>query len=156
MRYWIAAWIAVTCFEVAPGLSRAADPGATVFNTYCAMCHQVTGQGVPGQFPRIAGRADQIARSPKGRQYLGTLVLYGMTGRVTIDGTSLLGVMPPLGQLSDRDLADALNHVMHLGKIKVRPFIAADIKSQRRPAPLSPTEVYEIRSQLLSAGAIPP
>lgn len=156
MRYWITAWIAVACIAGLPPLSQAADQGVTVFNTYCAMCHQIAGQGVPGQFPRIAGRADQIARNAKGRQYLCTLVLYGMTGKVTIDGTSFVGVMAPLGQLSDQDLADALNHVMQLSKAKVRPFTAADIKAQRRPTPLSPTEVYEMRSQLLSAGAIPP
>ena len=156
MRYWITACIAVACIAALPRLGRAADQGETVFNTYCAMCHQITGQGVPGQFPRIAGRADQIAKSPKGRQYLCTLVLYGMTGKVTIDGTSFVGVMAPLGQLSDQDLADALNHVMQLSKAKVKPFTAAEVKAQRRPTPLSLTEVYEIRNQLMTAGSIPP
>jgi len=156
MRYWLAAWIAVVGLAVLPQLSRAADQGADTFNTYCAMCHQVTGLGLPGQFPRIAGRADQIARSAKGREYLCTLVLYGMTGKVTIDGNSFVGVMAPLGQLSDQDLAAALNHVMQFGKTKVRPFTAAEVKAQRRPTPLSLTEVYEIRSQLQTAGAIPP
>ena len=156
MRYWITACIAVAGIAALPRVSRAADPGETVFNTYCAMCHQITGQGVPGQFPRIAGRADQIAKSPKGRQYLCTLVLYGMTGKVTIDGTSFVGVMAPLGQLSDQDLADALNHVMQLSKAKVKPFTAAEVKAQRRPTPLSLTEVYEIRNQLMTAGSIPP
>lgn len=155
MRYWVAACIAAASLAALVHPSHA-DQGATVFNTYCAMCHQVTGQGVPGQFPRIAGRADLIARSAKGRQYLCTLVLYGMTGRVTIDGNPLLGVMPPLGQLTDQDLADALNHVMHFGKSKVRPFTAAEVKAQRRPTPLSPTEVYQMRSQLVTAGVIPP
>jgi cytochrome c5 len=156
MRYWITAWIAVVCLAALPRLSHGADQGATVFNTYCAMCHQITGQGVPGQFPRIAGRADQIAKSEKGRQYLCTLVLYGMTGQVTIDGTTFIGVMAPLGQLSDQDLADALNHAMQFGKTKVKPFTAAEVKAQRRPTPLSLTEVYQIRKQLMSAGSIPP
>jgi cytochrome c5 len=155
MRYGIAAFIAVACIAALPPRASAADPGADAFNTYCAMCHQVTGQGVPGQFPRIAGRADKIARSAKGRQYLCTLVLYGMTGKVTIDGTSFVGVMAPLGQLSDQDLAGALNHVMQLSNAKVKPFTAAEVKAQRRPTPLSLTEVYEIRSQLASAGQIP-
>ena len=156
MRYWITTCIAVACIAALPRLGQAADQGETTFNTYCAMCHQITGQGVPGQFPRIAGRADQIAKSPKGREYLCTLVLYGMTGKVTIDGTSFVGVMAPLGQLSDQDLADALNHVMQLSKAKVKPFTAAEVKAQRRPTPLSLTEVYEIRNQLMTAGSIPP
>jgi len=156
MRYWVAACTAVVCLVALPRLSRGADQGETAFNTYCAMCHQITGMGLPGQFPRIAGRADQIAKSEKGRQYLCTLVLYGMTGKVTIDGNTFVGVMAPLGQLSDQTLADALNHVMQFGKTKVKPFTAAEVKAQRRPTPLSLTEVYDIRSQLMTAGSIPP
>jgi len=75
---------------------------------------------------------------------------------VTIDGTSFVGVMAPLGQLSDQDLAAALNHVMQLSKAKVKPFTAAEVKAQRRPTPLSMTEVYEMRNQLMTAGSIPP
>ena len=133
-----------------------ADPGETAFNTYCSMCHQVRGQGVPGQFPRIADRADKIASTPEGRRYLCTLVLYGMAGQVTVDGTPLVGVMPPLGMLSDQSLADALNHVMQFsGKGKVRAFTAAEVKAQRRAAPLSAAEVHAIRDQLVTSGAIP-
>lgn len=156
MRYGITACIAVACMAALAPLAEGADAGADTFNTYCAMCHQTTGLGVPGQFPRIAGRADKIAATAKGRQYLCTLVLYGMTGKVTIDGNTFVGVMAPLGQLSDQDLANALNHVMQLSKAKVRPFTAAEVKAQRRPTPLSPTEVYEMRSQLQAAGLIPP
>lgn len=154
MRHWILACAAVAVLTAFTEPSRA--DGTAVFNTYCAMCHQLTGLGVPGQFPRIAGRADEIARSPKGREYLCTLVIYGMMGRVKIDGTPLLGVMPPFGSLSDQDLAQALNHVMHLGgKVKVRPFTAAEVKAQRRPAPLSASEVFQVRTKLLGAGLIP-
>lgn len=154
MRRWMLASAFVATLTAGPPPSRA--DGTVVFNTYCAMCHQVTGQGIPGQFPRIAGRAGQIARSAKGREYLATVVIYGMTGKVEIDGTPLLGVMPPLGVLSDQDLADALNHVMQLsGKVKLRPFSAAEVKAQRRPAPLSASDVFAVRTELMNAGLVP-
>lgn len=156
MRRWMLAWVAVIAVGAWSQPSGAAGRGTDVFNTYCAMCHQVTGQGLPGQFPRIAGRADKIARSPQGRQYLCTLVLYGMAGQVTVDGTSLVGVMPPLNALHDQDLADALNHVMQFNpKAKVRPFTAVEVKAQRRATPLSATDVHAIRGKLVSAGMIP-
>jgi cytochrome c5 len=157
MHRWLVAWSALILIALLPPPSRAADEGTSVFNTYCAMCHQPNGQGIPGQFPRIAGRADKIARTAKGRQYLCTLVIYGMAGQVTVDGSTLIGVMPPLGvTLTDQNLADALNHLMQLSHAKVRPFTAAEVKAERRPTPLSATEVHAIRSQLASSGVIPP
>jgi cytochrome c5 len=157
MRHWVLACSALIFIAALPEASRADDPGTTVFNTYCAMCHQVNGQGIPGQFPRIAGRADKIALSAKGRQYLCTLVIYGMAGSVSVDGSQLIGVMPPLGStLTDENLAAALNHVMQLsGDSKVRPFTAAEVKAERRATPLSATDVHAIRNQLASSGVIP-
>ncbi len=157
MRRWVPAWIALSCIAAVPETSRADDAGTSVFNTYCAMCHQVNGQGIPGQFPRIAGRADKIALSAKGRQYLCTLVIYGMAGSVTVDGSQLIGVMPPLGStLTDQNLAAALNHVMQLsGDTKVRPFTADEVKAERRATPLSATDVHTMRAQLASSGVIP-
>ena len=38
--------------------------GAAVFDANCAFCHQGGGVGVPGQFPRLAGRAGAIAAKP--------------------------------------------------------------------------------------------
>jgi hypothetical protein len=38
----------------------------------------------------------------------------------------------------------------------VKPFTAAEVKAQRRPTPLSLTQVYEMRGQLMTAGSIPP
>jgi cytochrome c5 len=150
------AGIAVVLIAVLPPASRADDPGTSVFNSYCALCHQLNGLGVPGQFPRIAGRADKIARTPKGREYLCTLVLYGMAGQVTIDGSPLIGLMPPLGvSLTDQNLADALNHVMQLSNGKVKPFTAVEVKAQRRATQPSATWVHTLRSQLASAGLIP-
>ena len=142
--------LALICGMALTAAALAADPGTEGFNTNCAMCHQTTGQGLPGQFPRIAGRVNAIASTAKGRQYLGTLVLYGMAGQIVVDGTPIIGLMPAFaGTLDDATLAGILNHVLQLdNKKKIPAFTPAEIGGLRRPEPLSPTAVHELRSEL--------
>ncbi len=65
------AWIAEKKAEAAAiaelasqdwSLEQLMAQGETVYNTYCAACHQVNGQGVPPAFPALAGSA--IALGP--------------------------------------------------------------------------------------------
>lgn len=127
----------------------AADPAADVYGTICSICHQLSGQGLAGTIPRLAGRVDRIASTTQGRQYLGTLVLYGMNGNITVDGSMISGVMPPFLSLSDETLAATLNHVVRLGgQNKVKAFTAAEIRELRRTEPLSGSAVHALRDAL--------
>ena len=72
----------------------AAADGAAVFDNNCAFCHQAGGVGVPGQFPRLAGRVGAIAAKPEGKTFLPQVLLNGMSGRITVDGEQILGIMP--------------------------------------------------------------
>ena len=131
---------------------------AAVFNNNCSMCHQLGAAGVPGEFPRLAGRAGKIAAAAAGRNYLERLVLFGMIGEVTVDGTPIVGgVMPPFASLSDQDLADALNYIVSLddsGKLqwKRAVFKPADLAKARADKPLSPAQVHRLRAAA-TAGA---
>jgi len=81
--------------------------GAQVFGNYCSPCHQLTGQGLPGVFPPLAGSATVKASDPS--EHLKT-VLQGLGGK-TIAGVTYAAVMPPFGpQLSDADVAAVINH----------------------------------------------
>src|SRR5579863_8381874 len=106
---------------------------SAAFDTNCSMCHQLGAAGVPGQFPRLAGRAGRIAATAAGRNYLERVVLFGMIGSVTVDGSPIVGgVMPSFASLSDTDLADALDYITSLddsGKLhwKSAVITAADI-----------------------------
>ncbi len=131
--------------------AQAADHGA-VFNNNCAMCHQLGAAGVPGEFPRLAGRAGKIAAAAAGRNYLERVVLFGMIGKVTVDGTPIVGgVMPSFASLSDQDLADALNYIVSLddsGKLqwKGAVFKPADLATARADKALSPAQVHQLRA----------
>lgn len=131
---------------------------AAVFNNNCSMCHQLAAAGVPGEFPRLAGRAGKIAAAAAGRNYLERVVLFGMIGEVTVDGTPIVGgVMPSFGSLSDQDLADALNYIVSLdasGKLQWQGpvFKPADVAKARADKTLSPAQVHQLRAAA-TAGA---
>jgi mono/diheme cytochrome c family protein len=127
--------------------AHAVEPNR-VYDTNCALCHQKAGVGLTGQFPRLAGRAAEIAATEAGRHYLVEVALFGMAGKVEVDGASIIGVMPSFAVLSDDDLASVLDYVTHLdGSSKIkdndkRPQIsAADVQSVRAGPQLSPTQV---------------
>jgi len=125
---------------------------SAVFDTNCSMCHQLGAAGVPGQFPRLAGRAGKIAATAAGKSYLESVVLFGMIGGVTVDGSSIVGgVMPSFASLSDQDLADALDYIVSLddsGKLHWNgtTFTPADIAKVRTGTPLSPSQVHQLRA----------
>jgi len=134
-----------------PGAARAADH-STAFDTNCAMCHQLKAAGVPGEFPRLSGRAEKIAATAAGKNYLERVVLFGMIGSITVDGTPIAGgVMPSFASLSDQDLTDALNYIVGLDD-SGRPhsqaavFKPADIAGARAGKQLSPAEVHGLRA----------
>ena len=86
-------------------MSKANADGAASFEMNCAFCHQAGGVGVPGQFPRLAGRAGEIASKPEGKKFLPQVLLNGMSGRITADGEEILGIMPGFDSMSDDDMA---------------------------------------------------
>lgn len=70
----------------------AGPDGKKIFNTYCAACHQATGQGLPGQFPPLAGSDWVNVDSP---HRVIRIVLYGFKGPVTVSGKEFNNNMPP-------------------------------------------------------------
>src|SRR5476649_80568 len=128
--------------------------GAAVFDANCAFCHQAGGVGVPGQFPRLAGRAGAIAAKPQGKAFLPKVVLNGMSGRVTVDGEQILGIMPPLDSLSDDDIAAVLTYITGLDHKPVA-FAAAEIKAARAGPKISPTDMAAQHAALAAKKIVP-
>jgi mono/diheme cytochrome c family protein len=127
--------------------------GAQTYTTYCGVCHQPNGKGVPDAFPALVGHAPTVLAQPGGRDYLARLVLYGLEGQITIDGKSFNGMMPPWGEaLNDEQLAGALDYVLHSWDNDktlppgFQPFVPADIAAARGTK-MTAAQVYALRGQ---------
>jgi mono/diheme cytochrome c family protein len=111
----------------AAGAGSAAD-GAAIFAARCAACHQATGTGLPGVFPPLAGSNWVNGRDATLMQIL----LHGITGTLTVNGTSYNGSMPVFGtQLSDAEIAAVLTHVRSQWGNKGGPVSASEVATQR-------------------------
>jgi mono/diheme cytochrome c family protein len=139
---------------LAATMDMAQADGAAVFDANCAFCHQAGGVGVPGQFPRLAARAGAIAAKPEGRKFLPQILLNGMSGRVTVDGEQILGIMPAFDSLSDEDLAAVLTYVSGLDHAPVA-FTADEIKKVRAQPKLSPGDMAAQHARLAAKKIVP-
>lgn len=131
------------------------ESGEMLFNDNCVACHQVGGTGVPGEYPRLSGRANVIAADARGRAFLMHLVLSGMSGTITVDGRKILGIMPNFEDLRDDELAAALNYVAGLGGRKGALFTSSDLRKARTGAKPTPEHMAETRNSLAAAHVIP-
>ena len=83
--------------------------GKQLFTANCAACHQANGKrGLPGVFPpldgsRVGGRRRAHA--------VANILLHGITGEITVMGTTFKGAMPAFAQLSDAELAAVASYV---------------------------------------------
>jgi mono/diheme cytochrome c family protein len=139
---------------VAAATDMASADGQAVFDNSCAFCHQAGGVGVPGQFPRLAGRVGAIAATPEGRAFLPKILLNGMSGRVTVDEQPILGIMPAFDSLSDADMASVLTYLSGMDHAPVT-FTADEIKNLRGEPKLSPTDVAAAREELAAKKIVP-
>lgn len=144
---------------MACSLGWALPASATASQTYsvrCATCHQISGAGLPGLYPRLKGRAGAIAGSKEGRTYLIKVTLFGLLGPIEVDGKRISGMMPPTATLSDQDVAEVLNHAVNLEKPQkaVPPFTAAEVKAVRATGPLTAAQVAKARAAAVLHGAI--
>jgi mono/diheme cytochrome c family protein len=80
--------------------------GKTVYNTYCAPCHQQDGKGAPGMNPPLAGM--NIVTGNK--TALIKIILEGYD-EPTINGESYQNVMAPHNWLKDQQIADVLTYI---------------------------------------------
>ncbi len=90
-------------------LSDRIGNGEKLYVTNCAACHQVSGKGLPGAFPPLAG-SDYFATDPL---KVVNAVLNGLTGPITVNGTDYNAVMPNLSYISDSDVADIATYVIN-------------------------------------------
>jgi nitrite reductase (NO-forming) len=108
--------------------------GKALFQGTCSACHQADGKGLANVFPPLAG-SDYLKADKK--RAIG-IVLNGLTGPVTVNGTTYNSVMPPMSQLNDDAIANILTYVLNElgnggGQIAATE-VAAVRKATPRPA----------------------
>src|SRR5215831_19979191 len=81
--------------------------GEARFTGTCSVCHQASGEGIPNVFPPLA-RSDFLMAD---KQRAIGIVLNGLSGKVTVNGSTYNSVMPPMSQLNDDELANILTFV---------------------------------------------
>ncbi len=109
----------------------------------CSACHLDSGAGVVGAFPPLANRVTAIAGSQPGRRYLVAVVNNGLSGPITVNGSSYTGVMQAFSASMDDELVSAaLNYVaLQLGD-----------KSREDFQLFTPREVALLRENFASDG----
>ena len=110
------------------------------------MCHQADGEGIPGLYPPLANSAGDFTHSWEGRAYLVHVLSFGLSGAISVRGTSYNGVMQSWVQLSDDDIAQLLNYVLtgfnaNLLPRDFAPFTAREVKRERA-RPMTSSDVY--------------
>jgi mono/diheme cytochrome c family protein len=97
---------------VGGGAAAAPDPkvvGKALFSANCITCHQANGQGLPGQYPPLAGSEILLGSA---LNHTIAIVLKGLQGPVTVKGQGFNNAMQPWeGQYTDQQLASILTYV---------------------------------------------
>jgi mono/diheme cytochrome c family protein len=92
----------------APAEESPVAQGKKVFLQNCAVCHQPTGLGIPGQYPPLA-KSEYANGSPK---RLAMILLKGLQGHVKVNGAAYNGAMPAwVATLTDKKIAAVLTYV---------------------------------------------
>src|SRR6201984_673584 len=117
---------------VAGGAGAVPDPkvvGKALFSSNCITCHQATGQGLPGQYPPLAG--SEIVLGPALNHTI-AIVLKGLQGPVTVKGQAFNNSMQAWeGQYSDQQLASILTYVRSDWGNNAPPITADMVKQMR-------------------------
>jgi mono/diheme cytochrome c family protein len=98
-------------FGAAGGAQAPPDPkvvGKALFSANCITCHQADGQGVPGQYPPLAGSDVVLGDAAN---HMVAIVLKGLQGPVTVLGKPFNNSMQAWeGQYTDQQVAAILTY----------------------------------------------
>src|SRR5215831_12367839 len=106
------------------------DRGKKIFAANCQTCHQANGQGVPGQYPPLAGSEFTTGGSRRPAM----IVLKGLQGPVKVKGQQYgTAVMQPWDKtLTDQKIADVLTYERSDWGNNASPVTAEQIAALRK------------------------
>jgi mono/diheme cytochrome c family protein len=133
--------------------------GKKIFTANCALCHQSTGLGLPGQYPPLVGSEWVLGPAPR---RLTQIVLHGIQGPIHVEGKVFNNAMPTWAALTDKELAGVLSYVRgELGGNSAPPITESEMDDARkltasRSDPWTEPELLEIPSGPLPGSAAAP
>ncbi|HEX7518300.1 MAG TPA: cytochrome c [Chthoniobacterales bacterium] len=113
-----------------PIVMTSAERGKKIFSANCATCHQMSGTGVAGQYPPLAG--SEYVNG--GTRRLGMIVLKGLQGPLIVKGVAFgSAVMQPWEKtLTDAKIADVLTFIRQEWGNKGEPVTPEGIAALRK------------------------
>ena len=117
------------------------ERGKKVFAANCQTCHQANGQGVPGQYPPLAG--SEFTNG--GSRRMAMIVLKGLQGPVKVKGQEFgSAVMQPWDKtLTDQRIADVMTYERSDWGNKASPVTAEQIAALRKELASHPESFVE-------------
>ena len=89
----------------------------------------MSGQGVPGTFPPLAGNDTVNGDASK----VIHIVKFGLTGKIDVGGTTYNGMMPAWGQqMSNDDIAKAITYIRSSWGNKASAVTEADVAAAKQ------------------------
>lgn len=125
-------------------MAAQAPDGARIYAATCRACHQVTGLGMPNQFPPLVGSEWVLGSEER----FVMIVLHGLVGEIEVEGETFNGAMPALGQtFTDADLAAVASYVRQSWGNKAAPIATATVTRvrQAQAARMRPWTVAELQ-----------
>lgn len=126
--------LSVSGFDTLMGLSNT-KRGKDLYSKHCSNCHRKDGSGIKSVYPPLKN-ADYIKKNDSQELLRG--MLFGRSGKITVNGASYNGVMTTEidASLGDEDIASILNYVyLELNGMN-KAVSAKDVKTARRAGKL--------------------
>ena len=140
--------------DTRPWIEKWMEGGKRVYAT-CQACHQPNGNGMPGQFPPLAG-SEWVTN---GTEQLAAVMFGGIQGPISVSGATYNGVMPAQGaMLSDKQIAQVLTYVRRTWGNEASVVTEEMVKNARklygtRTAPWTEAELKKIGADKMLPGA---
>jgi mono/diheme cytochrome c family protein len=115
--------------------------GAKIYSRNCQQCHQQDGRGVRGVYPTLDA-SEWVLGEP---ERIVKILLFGMSGTITVAGETVTGNMPAVGHLKDKQIAAVLTYIRQAWSNKgdaVPEELVTQIRSEtKRTKPWKPEEL---------------
>src|SRR5438045_7274518 len=131
------------------------DRGKKIFAANCQTCHQANGEGVPGQYPPLAG--SEFTNG--GSRRMAMIVMKGLQGPVKVKGQTYgTAVMQPWDKtLPDQKIADVMTYERSEWGNGASPVTAEQIAALRKelashPESFTEQDILDVPDEDLASG----